>query len=340
MDAVQIRFKDGLLAGLADLVVHLALGLFDHLLNARGMDAAVGNQLFQRDARDFAAHRIKGGDDHSLRRIVDNQIHARSRLQRADIAALAADDAALHIVVGQRHYGNRSLGHMVCRALLNGGGNDVAGLFVGLLLGALLDLTHHDGGVVVGVLLHAINEDVLGLVRGHVGHALQLLLLAVVHALRFLLKAFGLLIFFVELLLARFQVVQLLVKLLLALVHATLHAGNLAAAIADFLVQLVLQADDLLLGFQYSFLFLVLGLARRLFKQISGVFFRLPDLLFHGVFAVEISGRKANRQRDNRDDDNYSNAHGAFLPLFPLYFSIFIRFNSVDMNRDALSCGK
>ena len=30
VDAVHVRFEDGLLAGLANLIVHLALGLFDH----------------------------------------------------------------------------------------------------------------------------------------------------------------------------------------------------------------------------------------------------------------------------------------------------------------------
>ena len=39
--------------------VDLALGLGDHFLDAGGVDAAVLNELFEREARDFAADGIK-----------------------------------------------------------------------------------------------------------------------------------------------------------------------------------------------------------------------------------------------------------------------------------------
>ena len=38
------------------------------------------------------------------RGIVDDEVHARGGFQRADVAALAADDAALHFIAGQRHH--------------------------------------------------------------------------------------------------------------------------------------------------------------------------------------------------------------------------------------------
>ena len=55
-------------------------------------------------------------------------------LQGADIAALAADDAALHLIVGQGHHGHRGLRHMVGGTTLNGQRDDLAGLGVGFVL--------------------------------------------------------------------------------------------------------------------------------------------------------------------------------------------------------------
>ena len=343
MDAVQVGLKDGLFAGLADLVVHFLAGLLHHLLDAGGVDAAVGDQLLQGDAGDLAAHRIEGGDDHGLGGVVDDEIHARGGLQRADVAALAADDAALHVVVGQRNHGHGGLGHVIRRALLDGGGDDVAGLLVRLLLGAGFNLAHHDGGVVVGVLLDAVDQDVLGFVAGHVGHALQLLLLAVVHLLGLGLQALGLAVLVVELLLALLQVVHLLVELFLALVDPALLAGHLAAAVADLLVELILQANDLLLGLQHRFLLLVLSLAGRLVQQVPGVLLRLADLLLHRVLAVEVSGCEAGHQRNQRNDSSDCNIH-----VFPSSHSNF-RFShslqakavrTADMTCASLLCKK
>ena len=52
----------------------------------------------ERQLGDLAPHRVEAGDDHRLGRVVDDQVDAGRRLERADVAALAADDAALHVV--------------------------------------------------------------------------------------------------------------------------------------------------------------------------------------------------------------------------------------------------
>ena len=225
-------------AGLADLVVHLAAGLLHHFLDAGGMDAAVHDELLQRDAGDLAAHRIERGDDDGLRGVVDDQIDAGGGFEGADVAALAADDAALHVVVGQRHHGDRGLGHVVGGALLNRQGDDVAGALVRLLLGLGLHLAHHHGGVVVGVLLDAVDQDLLGLVGGHAGDALQLLLLAVVHLLGLGLHALRFLVLVVQGLFTGLQVVQFLVKCLFALVHPALKPRYFTAAVTNFFIKL------------------------------------------------------------------------------------------------------
>ena len=54
----------------ADLVVHFLLGLFHHFLDTGGVDAAILNQLFDGDARNFAAHGIEGGYDDGFPELV------------------------------------------------------------------------------------------------------------------------------------------------------------------------------------------------------------------------------------------------------------------------------
>ena len=51
----------GLLAGLAHDQVDLGAGLGDDLLDAAGMDPAVGDELGDRDPGDLAADRVEAG---------------------------------------------------------------------------------------------------------------------------------------------------------------------------------------------------------------------------------------------------------------------------------------
>ena len=97
------------------------------------MDAAIQNQLGERDARDLAPHGIESREDHGLWRVVDDEVHAGRALQCADIAALASDDAALHLVVGQWHDRDGDIRHLVGGAALDGERDDLARLGFGLL---------------------------------------------------------------------------------------------------------------------------------------------------------------------------------------------------------------
>ena len=49
---------------------------------------------------DLAADGVEGGDDDDAGRVVDDDVDAGLLLERPDVAALAADDAALHLVAG------------------------------------------------------------------------------------------------------------------------------------------------------------------------------------------------------------------------------------------------
>ncbi len=74
------------------MLVNEVGGLRVHLLDAGGVNAAVGNEVFHGNAANLATNGIEARNGNALRSIVDQQIHARKLLEAANIAALATDD--------------------------------------------------------------------------------------------------------------------------------------------------------------------------------------------------------------------------------------------------------
>ena len=75
----------------------------------------------------------KPQSDDRLGRVVDDEVDARGLLEGPDVAALAADDPALHLVGRQVDDRHRVLGCVVRGYPLHGGQDDVAGLVLGFL---------------------------------------------------------------------------------------------------------------------------------------------------------------------------------------------------------------
>ena len=98
VEVPAVRLEHGLLPGLLDVVLDLRLRLVVHLLDPRRMDAPVLDQLHERQLRGLAADAVERREDDGLRRVVDDEVDAGQVLERADVPALPADDAALHVV--------------------------------------------------------------------------------------------------------------------------------------------------------------------------------------------------------------------------------------------------
>ena len=125
-------------AGLLDLALDVRARLLDDLFDARRVDAAVLDQAGQGEARDLAAHGVEAAEHDGVGRVVDDQVDAGGGLEGADVAALAADDAALHVVAGDRHDRDGRLGDGLGGEALDGGGEDLARRGAGVFLRPLL----------------------------------------------------------------------------------------------------------------------------------------------------------------------------------------------------------
>src|SRR5205085_11662155 len=117
-----------LLPNLDDLRVDFLARLVDDFLDTPRVDAAVGDELLQCQARDLAPNGIEAGYDDGVRSVVDDHVDAGGELERADVPAFAADDPPLHPVIRERHGGHRALSRVLGGDALNGEGDDLLSL--------------------------------------------------------------------------------------------------------------------------------------------------------------------------------------------------------------------
>ena len=128
VQADHVRLERRLFAQPMNMTIHVFMGLLDDLLDPRRVDSAVLDQLLERQLGDLAANAVESRDDDDAGRVVDDHVDAGRFLERANVAPLAADDAALHVVVGDVDRAHRHFRRVRRRVPLNRRGEDLAGL--------------------------------------------------------------------------------------------------------------------------------------------------------------------------------------------------------------------
>ena len=190
MESVDSEVDGGALPDLDDLLLDLFLDLRHDLLDACGVDAAVGYELVECQSRDFAAHGVESREDDGFGGIVDDDLDAGCGFQRADVAAFATDDAALDLVALDVEDGYGILDGCFRRNALDRGHDDSFGLFRGGHLGLLDGFVDIGGGFGLGFGLHVLHEDVLGLFGAHSGDLFEAHVLFAAHLVDLLLFVF------------------------------------------------------------------------------------------------------------------------------------------------------
>ena len=248
-------------ADIDNLLLDLLLDFGHDLLDAGGVDAAVGDELVVGQACDLAAHGVEAREDDRLGGVIDDDLDACCGLQGADVAALAADDAALDLVALDVEHRDGVLDGRFGRYTLNRGHDDALGLLRGGHLGLFDGLVDERGGFAFGFGLHVLDQDVLGILGTHARdlleagvlfahHLIDLLLLVLEDlelVLHLLLQAVVLAVFV-------FQFALLVLEVLLDLLGALLALRELLVAFIDLTVVLTLELYELLLGLQDAFL--------------------------------------------------------------------------------------
>ncbi len=103
MKALHVGLDDSLGAEGVDAVLHLPARVLHGLLDARWVHAAIGDELLQSLDGDGLAHAVEAAHGDDAGRVVDDDVDASGLLDGADVASLAADQPALHVVAGDLH---------------------------------------------------------------------------------------------------------------------------------------------------------------------------------------------------------------------------------------------
>ena len=247
-------------ADFQDVLLHLGLRLGDHFLDPRRMNSAVLDQLGQRQPGRLAADVVEGADDHHARRVVDDHVDAGAFLEGADVAALAADDPALHVVAGNVHGADGGVGGVLGGVAVDGGGQDAAGLLLAGLPQVLLVPLQAAGDRLGQLALEPLQQQRLGLLAAQAADLLQLLRLLLDLLVCLLRPPLDLGLPLRQLALAvlqgAFLLQQGLVLLLqpvLALVEPALLVAQLGAELVRLAVEFLALLVEVVLGLQFGF---------------------------------------------------------------------------------------
>ena len=271
MEAVDVELGHGVLTGLRRHEIDFLLRALHELLDRGGVDAAVLHEPVERHARDLAAHGIEGRDEHHLRRFVDEQRDARRGLEGFDVATLAADDAALHLLARELDDGRGEIVVGLARDALHRGDEDAARVVLQLLLGFLERGAAQGAQLVLAFKQHLVAERGADLVGVELGDALEALADVLREIADGVARGLDSGALAVEALLP-------LLKLVIEereglLVRADLAEADIALDLAA--VELAIELGALLLDFGLGLLLLLLGRDRRLAPRDLDQFRRL-----------------------------------------------------------------
>ena len=146
MNAVNARIERRLFADFADLRIQFLLALLHDVFNARGVNAPILNQAFQRHFGDLPPQGAVGRENDGFRGVVNDEINACGGFEGADIAAFAADDAPFHILAGQGDGGDGLFIDIVAGVTLDHIAEDILGLAIGGFARFRFNLPDHPGG--------------------------------------------------------------------------------------------------------------------------------------------------------------------------------------------------
>src|SRR3954454_8496707 len=175
MDVGDADLQDRLFARTLDLLVDLPLRALDHLDDSRRMDPSVTDELLQGEPRGLPPDRVEAREHHRLGGVVDDEVDAGVGLEGADVAALTADDPALHVVGRKGEDRDRGFGGLVRRDALDRDRHDLARPLLVLLAGLLLEVSDGRHRVALRFLHDLTDKRFLRLLRRHVRDALETL---------------------------------------------------------------------------------------------------------------------------------------------------------------------
>ncbi len=272
------------------------------------MDAAVLDELVEREARDLAAQRIERREHDSVRRVVDDEVDAREMLERTDVAALPPDDPAFEVVRGELDHRHRGLRSVARRDALERVGHKGSRASARVGAGFLLHLPHLPCELVPDEVLRALDELLSRLVHGEAGDLLERRERLALCVAQLFLERLDVHLAVPEALLLALEVREPTVDLELFLHEPLLDLGDLNAPVLELGFDLTPQRDGLLAGVDLRLPANGVGLALAVRDQATP----LPSCDAHArARPREEHGGRRDRPDEDSDERCADREHGA-----------------------------
>src|SRR5579875_244971 len=142
MQGSDVGFLHRLPADIPNVLLHLRLRFRHHFFDARGVNAAILNQLGEGQTGDFAADVVEGADDDNAGRVIDDDIDAGAFLEGTDVASFAADDSTFHVIAGNVHGADGGVAGVFCGIAMDGSRQNAAAALLDGLPQLLLELLY------------------------------------------------------------------------------------------------------------------------------------------------------------------------------------------------------
>jgi len=169
----QAGLSHGFVAEAEDGLVHFLGDLRHNLLDARWMNPAVLNQPHHGLARNLAADGVKAREQNRARGVVNQDGHAGGGFEGADVASLAADDAAFEFIALEGDGGGGGLEGVFAGVSLDGEAENVTRLGLGLGAGVLENMAGEGVGIAQRLLLDFSEQRFARLGLGQTGDGLE-----------------------------------------------------------------------------------------------------------------------------------------------------------------------
>lgn len=177
MEAFEFEFHRGVFAGFDDFFVDLGADFFGDFFDAGGVHSAVGDEAFEGFDGDGLADLVEAGDDDDSGGVVDDDVGAGGFFEGSDVSAFAADDSAFEVVGGDGDGADGGFGGVLVGVSLDRVDEDLAGFVLGAVLGFFDDFAGDLAHFASGAVGDAFEEEFFGLGAVELGDAFEFVLL-------------------------------------------------------------------------------------------------------------------------------------------------------------------
>ncbi len=174
VEAFKFEFLGGVFPGFDDFLVDLGLDLVGHFFDSARVHSSIGNEAFEGFDGDGLADLVEAGDDDHAWGVVDDDVGAGGFFEGSDVASFASDDSSFEVVGRDGDCADGGFGGVLVGVSLDRVDQDLAGFVFGFVFGFVDDFAGDLAHFASGFVGDAFEEHFFGLRGVELGDAGEL----------------------------------------------------------------------------------------------------------------------------------------------------------------------